>query len=159
MVADNKPQLGRYVSIFEMLAGIVLLALSYQMGKAHFALIQHGMRVPGKIIGYQQRQPTKSQGKSATAGEMMPLVEYKLNDRIIHFTDWKVGKSSGPVNGAVTVIYDPLNPAVAMVDRHLWNWMPWAPISLVGTFLVIMAVRTRLRDPSLSRRGTLPRAR
>ena len=127
MGSENKRQLWRYVSIFEMLAGIVLLALSYQMGKAHFALIQHGMRAPGKIIGYQKPQPSKQAGTSATPGganaasdssnptpasAMKPFVEYKTNDHVIHFTDWKETTSSSGLNQSVTVLYDPVHPGM-----------------------------------------------
>jgi hypothetical protein len=41
----------------------------------------------------------------------------------------------------VTVLYDRAGPTDAMIDRPIWNWMPWASIGAVGLFLALLAVR------------------
>ena len=38
------------------------------------------------------------------------------------------------------VLYDPANPAVAMIDRPVWNWIPRAPTFAVGLFMVLAAI-------------------
>ena len=46
----------------------------------------------------------------------------------------------------VTVLYDPAHPSDAMIDRPIWNWLPWAPIGAVGLFLILVAMRGWLAD-------------
>jgi hypothetical protein len=41
----------------------------------------------------------------------------------------------------VIVLYDPTNPSVAMIDRPVWNWIPWAPTFAVGLFLALAAIK------------------
>jgi hypothetical protein len=44
----------------------------------------------------------------------------------------------------VIVLYDPANPSLAMIDRPVWNWLPWAPIFALGLFLVLVAIKCAL---------------
>jgi hypothetical protein len=62
-------------------------------------------------------------------------------DRSVRFEDWKGSGVSGARNQAVTVLYDPLNPSVAMIDRPVWNWIPWAPVFGLGLFLALVAMK------------------
>jgi len=39
------------------------------------------------------------------------------------------------------VLYDPEKPSLAMIDRPVWNWIPWAPTLGVGLFLVFVGIR------------------
>jgi hypothetical protein len=48
----------------------------------------------------------------------------------------------------VTVLYDPANPTLAMIDRPVYNWIPWGPTFAVGLFLVIVAIKGALRFSS-----------
>ena len=56
----------------------------------------------------------------------MPIVEFKLGDRTIRFKDWMGSSVAAGLNNPVPVIYDSSEPSVAMIDRHVWNWIPWA---------------------------------
>ena len=49
--------------------------------------------------------------------------------------------SMGSLPDRVTVLYDPARPSDAMIDRPVWNWLPWAPIGAVGLFLALVAVK------------------
>jgi hypothetical protein len=41
----------------------------------------------------------------------------------------------------VTVLYDAEKPNLAMIDRPVWNWIPWGPTLGMGLFLLFVGVR------------------
>jgi hypothetical protein len=144
------PNFLRYIFIFQAIAGLFLIGLAYFMGAAHFQLIRAGIRAPGKIVGYQQQYFKSSSGStSSTTTGYMPIVEFQAGDRFIQFQDWLGTSVGGSTNVPVIVLYDPVNPSVAMIDRPVWNWIPWAPTFAVGLFLVLVAVRSALRSLSV----------
>jgi hypothetical protein len=51
-------------------------------------------------------------------------------------------------NVRVTVLYDPENPSLAMIDQPVWNWIPWAPTSGVGLILLLVGTKGWLRSSS-----------
>ena len=122
-----------------MFAGILLLSLGYFLGHAHFHLLRAGARAPGRIIGYQQERFRSSSSSSHTA--YMPVVEFHTSDRFVQFKDWMGSSSTGTLYTSVIVLYDPANPADAMIDRPVWNWMPWAPTFAVGLLLFLGSIR------------------
>lgn len=75
----------------------------------------------------------------------MPIVEFQAGDRVVQFQDWLGTKIAGNINVSVIVLYDPVNPSVAMIDRPVWNWIPWTPIFVVGVFLVLVAIKGAFR--------------
>ena len=135
----NKAKILRYTWIPEVLAGLFLLGLGYFMGHAHFHLIREGVRAPGRIVGYKQENFRSSSGSFSSTG-YMPIVEFHTNDRFVQFQDWLGTSIAGSTNAPVIVLYDPANPTVAMIDRPVWNWLPWAPIFALGLFLFLVAV-------------------
>ncbi len=144
------PNFLRYIFIFQAFAGLLLIGLAYFMGAAHFHLIRAGIRAPGKIVGYKQQHFTSSSGStSSTTTGYMPIVEFQAGDRVIQFQDWLGTKIARTANVSVIVLYDPVNPSVAMIDRPAWNWIPWAPTFAVGLFLVLVAVRSAFRSLSV----------
>jgi len=143
-LTSNRQKLLRYAWILQLLTGLFLLGLSYHIGKEHFHLLREGQRAPGRIIGYQQKNFRGSSGSSSTA--FMPIVEFHTNDRFIQFQDWMGSNSTGARNESVMVLYDPANPSVAMIDRPVWNWIPWAPTFAVGLFLVLVGIKGAFRS-------------
>jgi hypothetical protein len=142
-LASNREKILRYAFIPQVLAGVFLLGLAYFMGHVHFHLIRQGMRAPGTIVGYKQENFLRSSGSSSTG--YMPIVEFHTNDRFIQFQDWLGASVRGGRNASVIVLYDPVNPSLAMIDRPVWNWIPWGPIFAVGLFLILVAVRGAFR--------------
>jgi hypothetical protein len=142
-VDRNKAKILRYAYIPQALVGLLLVLLGYQIGKVHFHLIREGVRTQGKIIRFEQQYFTgrSANGSSTSSIAFMPIVEFHAGDHAIQFKDWKGSGSAGGVNDAVTVLYDSADPAVAMIDRPVWNWIPWAPIFVVGFFLVLVAIK------------------
>jgi hypothetical protein len=140
------PNFLRYIFIFQAIVGLLLIGLAYFMGAAHFHLIRSGIRAPGKIVGYKQQYFTSSSAStSSTTTGYMPIVEFQAGDRVVQFHDWLGTSVGGSTNVPVIVLYDPVNPSVAMIDRPVWNWIPWAPTFAAGLFLVFVAVKGALR--------------
>ena len=144
------PKFLRYIFILQAFTGLFLIGLAYFMGAAHFHLIRAGIKAPGKIIGYKQKYFTSSSGSaSSTTTGYMPIVEFQAGDHVVQFQDWLGTKIAGSANVSVVVLYDPVNPSVAMIDRPVWNWIPWAPIFVVGVFLVLVAIKGAFRALSV----------
>jgi len=144
---SNREKILRYAYIPQVLTGLLLLGLAYHMGHEHFHLIRQGVRVPGRIVSYRQENFRRSSGSFSTG--YMPIVEFHTNDRFIQFQDWLGTSVGGSTNVPIIVLYDPVNPPVAMIDRPVWNWIPWAPTFAFGLFLVLVAVRGALRALSV----------
>jgi hypothetical protein len=146
-LASNREKILRYSFIPQVLTGLLLLGLAYSMGHVHFHLIRQGVRAPGTIVGYKQENFRRSSGSFSTG--YMPVVEFHTSDRFMQFQDWLGGSVRGSRNAPVMVLYDPVNPSVAMIDRPVWNWIPWGPIFAVGLFLVLAGVRGAFRALSV----------
>jgi len=71
----------------------------------------------------------------------MPIVEFKLGARTIRFKGWMGSSVAAGLNNPVPVIYDSPAPSLAMIDRPVWNWIPWAPAFVLGLFLVLVAIK------------------
>ena len=71
----------------------------------------------------------------------MPVVEYQAGGRAVQFQDWLSRPSDPYLRANVMVLYDPANPAVAMIDRPTWNWIPWGPAIAVGLLLVLSGAK------------------
>jgi hypothetical protein len=137
----NREKIFRYAWIPQLFGALVFLGLGYFMGYAHFHLIRQGVRAPGRIIGYKQESfRTTSGNSSTTTNGYMPIVEFHTNDRFVQFQDWLGTYIAGSNNVPVIVLYDPANPTQAMIDRPVWNWIPWAPTFAVGFFLLLGAI-------------------
>ena len=138
---NNKEKMLRYTRIAEAVVGVFLLCLGYFMGKDHFHLIRDGVRAQGMIVGYKQQYFRGSSGRLGEGSEaFMPIVKFQAGEQDVEFKDW-MGTSVAVKNIRVTVLYDPANPNLAMIDRPVWNWIPWAPTLGVGLFLVFVGIR------------------
>ena len=72
------------------------------------------------------------------------IVEFRTGDRVLHFKNWLGSSSTGDLHTSVAVLYDPVDPTTAMIDRPVMNWIPWAPCFVVGVFLVLVAIKGSL---------------
>jgi hypothetical protein len=143
-ITSDREKILRYAWIPQVLGGLVFLVLGYYMGHAHFRLIREGVRTPGRIVSYKQEAFRRASGSSSTA--YMPVVEFHISDRFVQFKDWLGSSVAGSINVSVIVLYDPANPAVAMIDRPLGNWLPWGPVFAVGVLLLLASVRSAFRS-------------
>ena len=144
----NRSTVLRYTRILQLITGLILLFLGYHMGDQQFHLIRAGTRTQGRIVAYQARSFTSTgtgNRTSSTTTGYMPVVEFRTNDSTIRFEDWLGSPTQAALKTAVPVLYDRADPAVAMIDRPVWNWLPWCPIVVVGAFLLLVGVRSLLR--------------
>jgi hypothetical protein len=136
----NRPKLLRYGRGLQILTGVFLLLLGWHMGHEHLRLIRSGVRTQGKIVDSKMEIFTTRAGSGSTTSHNahMPIVEFQVGDRTVRFKDWLGSRSSPTLNQVVSVIYARDEPAIAMIDRPVMNWIPWAPILAVGLFLVVV---------------------
>jgi uncharacterized protein DUF3592 len=140
-VLENRAQILRYMYVPQALAGAVLLMVGSYSGHAHFHLIQQGIRAPGSIVGFKQKNLGNSSARRSSTLTFMPIVEFQAGEQAVRFEDWLGSSSASTLRNRVTVLYDPARPSAAMIDRPVWNWIPWAPIGAVGVFLILVAIR------------------
>ena len=147
---NNRPKILRYTFVLQVLVGLFLLFMGDYMGRTHFHLIRVGVRAPGRVVGNEQRNFGSSIGNSArVTTAFMPVVEFSANGQKIRFTDWLGSSSTGSFPDNVTVLYDAAAPSVAIIDRPLMNWIPWAPIGAAGCFLCFVGLKGLLKPRQL----------
>jgi hypothetical protein len=151
---NNREKYFHFLRYVQLAVGIFLILFGYAIGKDHLQLVMHGQRATGTIVGYKQVSIRRSSGFYDTAN--MPVVEFNAeynaeysaghsasgsNSEPVRFQDWLSRPSDPYLHSAVPVLYDPANPAIAMIDRPLWNWIPWAPTIAVGLLLVLSGAK------------------
>ncbi len=137
----NQTLILRYMFIPQAIAGVLLLIVAYYMGHTHFHLIVDGDRAPGRVVGHEQRNIGNDTSDTSSTLAFMPIVEFEAGERTVRFVDWLGSASTGNLPDRVTVLYDRERPSEAMIDRPAWNWVPWAPIGVVGLFLTLVAIK------------------
>jgi len=146
-MTNHRATVLRYGRFLQVGVGLILLALGWHMGNTHLSLIREGKRTEGRIVAYQPRSFRSARSETFTSTGYMPVVEYSIEGRAVRFEDWLGSSVGGPINAPVTLLYDPAQPAVAMIDRPVWNWMPWAPILAVGLLLLLAGISCLLHSP------------
>ena len=136
----NPQKLKRYGALLQALLGFFLLWFGYFSGRAHFHLIRDGVRTQGTIVGHTSEY-FRNSGRNSSSTAYMPIVEFRAGDRVIHFKNWLGSPSTGNLHTSVVVLYDPVDPTTAMIDRSVMNWIPWAPCFVLGAFLVLIAIK------------------
>jgi hypothetical protein len=144
---NNRAKILRYAYIPQALVGLFFLIFGYYIGKEHFHLIRQGVRTQGTIVGYKQESMPDG-GGTRWDSAFMPVVKFQAGDQVVQFKDWMGSHAAVSWKTPVMVLYDPVNPSVAMIDRPVWNWIPWAPTFGVGLFLVLVAIKGCLRSLS-----------
>ena len=137
---ENKSKVESYRSAASISVGLLLMFLGYQIGNSHFHLILDGIRTNGRIVEYER---TVINPMDSTSTTFIPIVELQYKNQTIRFKDWKGSQSNSPKD--VLVIYDLSQPSVAMIDRPIWNWMPWAPMFIGGLLLLLASIKNWLK--------------
>ena len=141
---DNQDRLYHFQCFLTAMMGLLLITLAYFMGgNTHFPLILDGVRTQGRIVDFQEHVSRSRKGASPTA--YMPIVEFKIGNKVVRFSDWLGSETNSLPDGDVPVIYDAANPTVAMIDRPIGNWMPWSPIFIVGLFGVLLGIKNWIK--------------
>jgi hypothetical protein len=128
----------------QLATGLFLVAFGCYFGRTPFALIRDGSRTSGLIVRFEY---VTSKGTSTRAySAFHPVVEFTVDGRRIQFQDRFGSGSSGGVHDVVPVLFDPRTPSLAVIDRPILNWIPWAPMLLVGVFLVLAWAAGKVRE-------------
>jgi len=135
----------------QLATGIFLVLLGLHIGSVRIALMLDGTRSTGRIVAYEQRlMPTSGTSTHRTLA-FMPVVEFQTGARTVRFTDWLGSSGATALHESVPIIYRRADPSVAMIDRPLGNWLPWAPVLALGLMLSLDAVRGFLARRRASR--------
>jgi hypothetical protein len=119
----------------QVAVALFLVALGVAIGHTQLGLIRAGARASGKVVAFE----TVSYGSGSRAGRSAfhPVVEFSVDGHVVRFQDHIGSASAAGLHGAVDVLYDAAVPSTAMIDRPLWNWLPWAPTLAVGALLLV----------------------
>jgi hypothetical protein len=144
-VLANRQKIFRYYFIPQAFAALLFLSFSYVTGKDHAHLLLSAARTQGVIVGLK---PVRIQTHSGSAGSStfaqtvyLPAVEFRADDRTVHFQEWKGRAYNAGLGSSVPVLYDPANPSIAMIDRSYGNWLPWAPCFAIGLILALASIK------------------
>ncbi len=149
--ARQRAQLSRVAPLL-MLAGLAVLALGVYQSRMLLKLEASGTRTAGRVTGL-----SPSQGSNG-AITYYPLVCYVgAGGQTVVFRDPSgTNPSLYRVGQAVTVLYSPDQPARAVIDRGIWNWLPSALLYLFGAAVLaagLCAWRGRGGDDPLAPPG------
>jgi hypothetical protein len=135
-LAQHRDTVFRYRRAAQRLCGLVLIIGGYLFGSMQFDLIRHGVRTEGTIVDYTYQRFRGGKGNAA----LVPIVEFSIGSRAVRFKDWIGTNAASERNTRVPILYKPSDPSVAMIDRAVMNWIPWAPIFAVGSFLTLVSI-------------------
>jgi hypothetical protein len=125
----------------QLAAGLSLVLLGLHIGRVRIELMLDGVRASGRIVAYEPQLMPRSGTSTDGTTAFMPVVEFQAGEHSVRFTDWLGSSVASARNQSVPIVYRRADPSVAMIDRRVGNWLPWAPILALGLFLSLDAVR------------------
>jgi hypothetical protein len=141
----NRAKILRYAFLPQLLAAVALFSVAYFTGKSDVYLLLNGARTRGKIVGFQRRELHTHRNPSSNGvygrTVYLPIVEFEALGDKVRFEERKLVAEGEGVGWPVTVLYDPNNLSMAMIDRPFWNWIPWAPALAIGAFLALVSLK------------------
>jgi hypothetical protein len=141
----NRAKILRYAFVPQLLAAVALLSVAHFTGKTEVHLLFNGARTRGKIVGFQPMQLHRYRTPTSTGifgrTVYLPIVEFEARGTLVRFEEHKLVPDGEGVGWPVAVLYDPGNVSLAMIDRPIWNWIPWAPALAMGAFLAIVSLK------------------
>jgi len=139
----NREKIFRYIFIPQFLAAAIFLSFGYATGQVHARLLLRSARAQGTIVGFKSALISHRSGSGSSTYSTIyePLIEFTANDRAFRVQEWKGSESRAGLGWSVPVIYDPADPSVAMMDRGLWNWLPWAPFFAIGLVVGLASLK------------------
>lgn len=121
----------------QLLVGVALLVLGAVSGQRLIPVLLQGESAIGTIVGHQQVIWTSSSSTgSQHHSPFMPIVEFSYQDAVYRFQDVVGSNSNGGQGDKVTVLVHRQRPAESVIARGVMNWIPWAPMLLVGVLLL-----------------------
>ena len=148
--AKNRTKIYNFECILHAFVGFFLVFLSYQIGHKHINLLQNGVKAWGIVVDYKQEAFVTNSGFSNTVKDhkniFVRIIEFKVGDRLMRFRDWIGSESNYSSQVSVPIIYNPSDPSIALIDRPIINWLLWAPICLIGLFLMLVSVKNLFKS-------------
>ena len=142
-LVDNRDKILRYAFLLQFIAAIPFLWFATITGKQHALLLVSGTHTTGTIVSvvpvrasYRGSGTTRSSSTS-----FQPVVSFVSGADEFRFQEWKGTSISPRVGTKVSVIFDPSDPDIAMMDRGYLNYLPWAPCAAIGLFLLLVATK------------------
>lgn len=127
-----------------LVVGLSFLIFGIYISGPRVFVLRGPAKTVGRVTGSVRRSGSIWNAQHTTQYTVTgydPTVEFQAGGRRIDFEDWRSTQRLPPVNSAVPVIYDPRDPSKAMIDLALWNFIPWAPITIVGLLLFLNALK------------------
>lgn len=123
-----------HLRIIFRIGGIILIILALRIGREKIDLVVNGTRSRGTVVDYKQAEwSLHSQFNPAKSRIVyMPIVEFSVDGKVIHFQDNVGSRIAGGLMKDVPIIFDHDHPETAIIDRPVLNWIPWAPMLLMG---------------------------
>ena len=141
-LAANREKILRYAFVFQFLAALPFLLFAYSTGQVHTRLLLKGAATTGTVVASVPVQfASGSNPASSRRTSYEAVVVFLVGEDQFRFQEWKATKVAPTLGTRVSVIYDPADPDVAMVDRGYLNYLPWAPCAVIGLFLLIVAIK------------------
>lgn len=135
---------GQIKFVVSLVVGLSFLIFGIQISQPRLYILARPARTVGRITGYVRRTTATWNASHTSMGSVTgyhPTVVFDVGTHVERFEDWRGVRTFPPVNSAVPVIYDPRNPSHAMIDRAFWNYIPWAPITVIGLLVLLNAFR------------------
>ena len=141
---------GQIRFVVGLTVGLTFLGFGIHISRPRVYLLRAPAKAVGRVTGYVRRSSymwNAQRTAQYTVTGYHPTVEFQAGGgQPIGFEDWRGLQTLPPVNSEVPVIYDRRDPSKAMIDRSFWNFIPWAPITLVGFLIFLNALRYRPTD-------------
>ena len=139
----HRDRIARYMFIPQLLVASLFLGFAYHTGQVHAHLLLRGAHAQGRIVAFRGVRMSSRTGSRLSDTDIvyLPLIEFSADNRVIRFEEWKGTPSDSGVGSFVSVLYDPADTSLAMMDRAAWNWLPWAPCFAIGLLLSLAGAR------------------
>ena len=137
LLTENRAKILRYAFIFQFIAAMPFLWFAHATGRQHAHLVLKGARTAGTVVTSVPIHVSNSTSYEA-------VVSFSSGADQFRFQEWKSERIAPTLGAKVTVLFDPADPDIAMVDRGYLNYLPWAPCAVIGLLLAFVASKGML---------------
>lgn len=140
---EAKGKMFAFLRKAQLLVGLTLVVVAIVNGRFEFQLLTQGHSAEGKIVDHGVKTWNSIGKNRGPRTAYTPIVEFRVGDRMYQFQDIVSGYSKWAGETSVKVLYDPKDPKFAMIKRPISNWLPWAPLLLLGLVTLVIPIKPR----------------
>lgn len=144
-VIQDPRRIGRQIRFtIGLIVGLTFLIFGIYISRPRVYVLAGPAKTVGRVTGYVRRTGyvwNAQHTAQYTVTAYHPTVAFQVTGQLVSFEDWRGIQTFSPVNSAVPVIYDRRDPSKAMIDRSFWNFIPWAPVTILGFLISLDALR------------------